>query len=203
MSINYSCIVSRGDKILLAEYPSGGSNWMRVNNLLTKFYSGTSSGQIDIENDLVVNYIRTVHIILVSISKKINDNHKEKVFLQDIINAIKTEYESIENLLKNVNVTKLCFQKKIGPVLQKYMSEYQSENREDETFDRNDFSKENINNEPLLKNNVTFETQTSPPNRNKCNSKCIIFTFLSIILILAIVYTVVSFLRCGNFIITC
>ena len=204
MKINYCCLISKSDKVLLAEYPQGGSNWMRINNLLNKIYTGTSSSQINIENNIMVSYIRTPLIIFVCVSTKNNDDN---VFLQSLINSLKTEYNSLEKILENKIINKLCLQPNIGPFIDKFMHEHNMEERNnkfDETFDKNFLRIVDNINEPLVNNSITMQTYKEPKIKNK--NKCIKITVIviSIILILVIIaYILISFIRCGNFYILC
>lgn len=214
MNIEYCCLVSKADIILLTEYPPNSSNnWMRIKNLLNKIYSGNSSGQIFIENNLAVNYIRTIYIIFICISNKKSTNENEQMFLKKIINTLKNDNESLDKILDNITVTKLCLQEKMVGVLHNlfinFAQELEIKNGGDYLIEKNiDSTNENIN-EPLVdktnttqinNNHTVIETYKSPSSYKKI---CLII-FVSILIILLVsAYFIIAYIKCGSIKIIC
>ena len=93
MTITYCCVIAKASKILLAEYPkaSGGSNWMRASNLLTKLQNGAYMDYINIEDNQMVTYVRTKHIIITCFSVE-NEKESMRVFLDELIRTLKNQF---------------------------------------------------------------------------------------------------------------
>ena len=214
MNIDYCCLVSKADKILLAEFPIGGSNWMRIQNLLNKIYNGTSANQINIESDLLVNYFRTVPIIFICISRKSDFEGNEQIFLQKVINAMKNEYESLDKMMDNdILIKKFCFQEKVGIILKKLFVEFSDEieknKANDIIFNKNlfDSMKDPLVDQSFMGSTQADFTVNSYENQQsesrKCTKKTTVVLILTVVSLLLMAYIIVSMMRCSNLNIFC
>src|SRR4051812_9697630 len=127
MPITHCCLVSKSDKTLLAEYPEGRSNWMRVFNLLTKIQNGGYKDHFTIEDNQTVSYVRTKHVIFICISVNISSESIQN-FLENLIKTMKSQYKRLEELVTNVTMAKHCQQTNLYPTLCLLVNQYNKEN---------------------------------------------------------------------------
>ena len=198
MTITYCCVIAKASKILLAEYPkaSGGSNWMRASNLLTKLQNGAYMDYINIEDNQMVTYVRTKHIIITCFSVE-NEKESMRVFLDELIWTLKKQFIKLEKLISTVVLAKFCQQTNLYPILIESI----------EKFNRLSDEK-SISNEKILieetenKNEILIKNQTIDKLVHKKSHDYSRLILISVIVIIAIflIYGLISYIRCANFI---
>lgn len=203
MPISYCCLVSNATKILLADYPQGcnESNWMRISNLLTKIQVGPYTDDFKIENSQIVTYLRTKHVIFTCISVE-NTKESIKIFLEKLYKSTKLKFNKLERLISSRSLTKRCQQEILYPLLDELISDMNKEIHEKSiTLDKillYDQENRNENLIPMMNHTTNTKLERSDESVKKNKIWRILIVCAGILIVIAIVYGVCSFSRCGN-----
>jgi len=100
MTILYCSLITKEDRILLAESTKSDSYHSRVSNLLnTIFKSSKPSEKIEIEERNILTYLRTKTIVFIVIAKEgINDDRSMR-FMKQFVALINSEFGSVDQVL--------------------------------------------------------------------------------------------------------
>ena len=198
MPISYCCMIANATKILLAEYPqaSGGNNWMRVSILLTKLQKGAYMDHINIENNQMVTYVRTKHIIFTCFSVE-NDKESMQTFMENLIKTLKSQYIKLETLISSVVLAKFCQQTNVYPTLTKMIKSYNKDADRSSLANQGIIDEQEEKNEKLI-DKISIDRKISEELSNNRKTYKIIIISAILVVCLVLIYGLISFIRCKN-----
>lgn len=229
MSITYCCLISRSEKLLLAESSSKENYDKKVFKLFQTIMKENVNDIIEVDDNFILTYIRTKKIVFICLSHKYMGEDRPRRFIEHFVNLVINEYKSIDNVIPhNPNEQiKLCLQKTLGEKLVTLLDSYDSsmyKNKQKINHLTNDMNeiKVNMNHQikKMVHNNESLESLLATSqhlkkdaNEYKQNAKeleketrCFkpwMGYALIVIAIMLIVYAVFSLYHCGNLSIVC
>ena len=232
MPIDYCCIIARKEYTLMAQSTTSSSSWNRIKPLLKKISENkTTAGKIEIENDLILSWAKSRHIIFMCRSP-VGNGQEERTerFLESLINLIKAEFGNLENIIdKNKGVTLLCLQSRLETKLDNLIQDYKPQDqlqrsKTDLNMISNDINElknqMNINIKTILKDNNNLDElliksqkidtkaieMVKEVEKIEIETQCIkpwmIYSVIAFF-VSGIIYIIFALVRCGNLNIIC
>ena len=126
MSISYCSVICKEENIMIAESTKCTSHWNKIKKLLDKINKGIFTNSFEIENDLMLSYVRTKTLIFIVIStSRINEDKINRIMTQ-LIEKLKNDFGGLDRIIENKHIFKLCMQDDISPKLDKIISDFDS-----------------------------------------------------------------------------
>jgi hypothetical protein len=113
MNVEYACIMTKSDQLLLAQSTSFPSQEKRINKLLPTIMKGDITNVMEIENDRDVVYVKTKKLIFICVSHKLIPE-KTKMFMEQFISSTIKEFSGLDNILNMPSSNRLCLQNRLG-----------------------------------------------------------------------------------------
>ena len=228
MSLNYCCLISRYDKIIMAE-----SNFKEVSfskliiPTINTMIKGSLLDFIELEDNKMITYFRTKKILFACVSQGVDGKERPKRFMEIFINLVNSEYASLDDLLiKFPKITRNCaneiFEKKFNKILGDFDTGINSRGLIGKIQHDVDEIKKDLNKniKTMIENNNDLDhlllvSQNINKNAEEYKENAVVLEYetrclkpwmiyvLIILIVLSLVYLVFALARCGDLHIIC
>jgi len=124
MVITYCSIITKNEKILLAESTLSESFDPRIKTLLPNIIKKNVYDHIEIEGKLQVTFLRTKKIIFICVSPTSEGDEKVRKFIEQFTSMIISEYESEDNIIPVGNFRRLALQNSLEKKINNFLTSY-------------------------------------------------------------------------------
>jgi hypothetical protein len=121
--IIYTSLLAKNEKLILAESTLCASFNQRVKSLLKRMLNGVIGDSIEIEDDMMITYIRTKSVLFTCVSPVNTGYEKPKKFLKQLIELVLKDFKAIDQIVPET-VSKMCLQTQLEKKLNNLINDF-------------------------------------------------------------------------------